>query len=261
MDQQELNIRMHHKDEDGNVSILHPITDLKNVNGLEDALGGVHDAIDGINAQSGLGIGMAGTGEHAEVFNDYENNTASGEYAHAEGGASQAGGKYSHAEGCDCQATGNYSHAEGSHTESANDCAHAEGVSTIASGLSAHAEGHSTIAKGNYSHTEGRESVAEHLYAHVEGRNTKSSADYQHVQGKYNATSGTGNMAHIVGNGEDGDSRSNAHTLDWDGNAWFAGDVTSGEDISLAKTHERERALNQVVQPEDSIYETAGKPS
>jgi hypothetical protein len=34
---------------------------------------------------------------------------------------------------------------------------------------------------------------------------------------------------HIVGNGDvNSDTRSNAHTLDWDGNAWFAGDVYIG---------------------------------
>lgn len=36
-----------------------------------------------------------------------------------------------------------------------------------------------------------------------------------------------GVYAHIVGNGTD-NSRSNAHTLDWSGNAWFAGDVYVG---------------------------------
>ena len=30
---------------------------------------------------------------------------------------------------------------------------------------------------------------------------------------------------HIVGNGDDDANRSNAHTLDWAGNAWFAGSV------------------------------------
>ena len=36
-----------------------------------------------------------------------------------------------------------------------------------------------------------------------------------------------GKYLHIVGNGND-DKRSNAHTLDWSGNAWFAGDVYVG---------------------------------
>lgn len=37
-----------------------------------------------------------------------------------------------------------------------------------------------------------------------------------------------GEYAHIVGNGTSEDERSNAHTLDWDGNAWYAGDVYVG---------------------------------
>ena len=37
----------------------------------------------------------------------------------------------------------------------------------------------------------------------------------------------TGNYAHVVGNGTE-EKRSNAHTLDWDGNAWFAGNVYVG---------------------------------
>ena len=36
--------------------------------------------------------------------------------------------------------------------------------------------------------------------------------------------------AHIVGNGESDTTRSNAHTLDWDGNAWYAGDVYVGSE-------------------------------
>jgi hypothetical protein len=34
--------------------------------------------------------------------------------------------------------------------------------------------------------------------------------------------------AHIVGNGTSNNSRSNAHTLDWSGNAWYSGDVYVG---------------------------------
>ena len=37
-----------------------------------------------------------------------------------------------------------------------------------------------------------------------------------------------GKYAHIVGNGISDTERSNAHTLDWDGNAWFAGDIYVG---------------------------------
>lgn len=37
-----------------------------------------------------------------------------------------------------------------------------------------------------------------------------------------------GKYVHIIGNGTADDARSNAHTLDWDGNAWYAGDVYVG---------------------------------
>jgi hypothetical protein len=39
-----------------------------------------------------------------------------------------------------------------------------------------------------------------------------------------------GKYAHIVGNGTSTSKRSNAHTLDWEGNAWFAGKITKGGD-------------------------------
>ena len=39
---------------------------------------------------------------------------------------------------------------------------------------------------------------------------------------------GYGEYAQVVGNGEDDEHRSNAHTLDWEGNAWYQGDVYVG---------------------------------
>jgi len=81
-----------------------------------------------------------------------------------------------------------------------------------ASGYASHSEGYCTIADGDYSH--------------AEGHSTTTGADYQHVQGKYNIQDNT--SAHIVGNGSADDARSNAHTLDFSGNAWFSGDVYVG---------------------------------
>lgn len=90
--------------------------------------------------------------------------------------------------------------------------AQAFGENTIASGIHSHAEGNITTASGDCSHAEG-------LYTIASGEN-------QHVQGKYNISDTT--SAHIVGNGTERNIRSNAHTLDWQGNAWFAGDVYTG---------------------------------
>ena len=101
----------------------------------------------------------------------------------------------------------------------------AEGKDTIASGESSHAEGYHTKALGYYSHAEGAYTEVSGSYSHAEGYQIKASGNFQHVQGKYNIEDTT--SAHIVGNGSIS-VRSNAHTLDWQGNAWFAGDVYTG---------------------------------
>lgn len=100
-----------------------------------------------------------------------------------------------------------------------------EGENTKAPGLASHAEGGGTKASGDYSHAEGASEEAFGYASHAEGRGTKASDDSQHVQGKYNISDTT--SAHIVGNGAF-QNNSNAHTLDWQGNAWFAGDVYTG---------------------------------
>lgn len=95
-----------------------------------------------------------------------------------------------------------------------------EGDHTEASAYSSHAEGYYTEASG--------------VSSHAEGDHTKASGAYQHVQGKYNIDdvdadgNPLNNYAHIVGNGTSNSSRSNAHTVDWDGNANYAGDVYVG---------------------------------
>ena len=47
------------------------------------------------------------------------------------------------------------------------------------------------------------------------------------MQGKYNVEDTENKYAHIVGGGTEG-ARKNIHTIDWDGNAWFAGNVYIG---------------------------------
>ena len=118
-----------------------------------------------------------------------------------------------------------------------------EGFLTTASGDSSHAEGSKTIASGKYSHAEGYETIASGIYSHAEGRETIASGDSSHAEGRCNIEDTEGKYAHIVGNGNAWNNRSNAHTLDWDGNAWFAGDVFVGgssqdDGVKLLKTGE-----------------------
>ena len=159
--------------------------------------------------------------------------TASGHSSHAEGWLSVSSGNYSHAEGVKTKASEYASHSEGYNTTASGKYSHAEGDSTTASNDGSHAEGFNTVASGKSSHAEGRFTTASGLNSHAEGVHTVANTEDQHVQGTYNIldTEGSitkkGKYAHIVGNGTSA-KRSNAYTLDWDGNGWFAGDVYVG---------------------------------
>ena len=155
-----------------------------------------------------------GTTVGENSFTTGEDVEASGESSHAEGWSSKASGYSSHAEGWSSKASGDYGpHAEGNNTTaSGNYGSHAEGSTTTASGASSHAEGDYTTASGNGSH--------------AEGYGSKASSQFQHVQGKYNIEDKNRKYAHIVGNGAGDAKRSNAHTLDWQGNGWYAGKLS-----------------------------------
>lgn len=76
-----------------------------------------------------------------EIFNDYENNTVSGDYAHAEGQGCSANGDASHAEGKGTDVEGHYGHAEGLRTIVENDCEHAEGCYNVSNTGTRHSIG------------------------------------------------------------------------------------------------------------------------
>ena len=262
-------------------------TEIANKGGVKTVNGVAPDSSGNVTVSASGGVGKSGTGEFAEIFNNYDSNVASGMYSHAEGKETKAVSAGSHAEGYgtiagreDMPSAGNYSHAEGilttasgvcSHAEgrstiaSSNEChaegdtttasgntshaegykttasgeyahsegnettasgrsAHAEGTQTTASGGSSHAEGHGTTASGGSSHAEGIKTKAEGNNSHAEGIQTIATANGSHAQGKYNIEDTEGVYVHIVGNGSSS-ARSNAHTIDWSGNAWFAGTI------------------------------------
>ena len=164
-------------------------------------------------------------------------------YSHAEGLAATASGQGSHAEGSDgATSSGNGSHAEGTGTTASGNYSHAEGARTIASETGAHAEGLSTTASGSGSH--------------AEGNSTLASSDSQHVQGKYNIEDADGKYAHIVGNGSSSSARSNAHTLDWSGNAWYAGTVEGTAVIVKSSTEGSTKRFKITVDDSGTISAT-----
>ena len=203
-----------------------------------------------IEFPAGSNIGQVdnteGATAHGEIFNDYTHNEATGGFSHAEGNSTTASGANSHAEGSDTTASSNCAHAEGFSTTASKYYSHAEGSNTTASGTSSHAEGSGTTASGYYSHAEGSTTNATADTSHAEGSNTtasgyashaegssttatagsshaegsgtKASSANQHVQGKFNVEDTAGTYAMIIGNGTADDTRSNALTVDWNGN-------------------------------------------
>lgn len=101
----------------------------------------------------------------------------------------------------------------------------AEGAATTASGSASHAEGTQTFAAGDSSHAEGGLCVASGDYSHAQNQSTQAGYTYQTAIGKWNDNQST--SAFEIGNGAVG-ARSNALTVDWDGNVKAAGDIEDG---------------------------------
>lgn len=174
----------------------------------------------------GYGCTATAAAAHAEGYDTH----ATARYAHAEGASTTASGNNSHAEGQNTTSSGHYSHAEGNFTTSAGAYSHAEGnyTQTTEQGTYSHVEGSYTKASNTGAHAEGNHTEANGGFSHAEGYYTKAESMYQHVRGKYNIADDAGIYSTIVGNGDADTNRKNIHTLDWDGNAWFSGDVYVG---------------------------------
>lgn len=156
------------------------------------------------------------------------NSEASGHNSLAFGDQVKANSNFSVAFGSGTTSTGGCSVATGSFSVASGAFSFAAGMSAIAEGHSAHAAGQGVKASGYSAHAEGRKTTAVGDYSHAEGYRTIAASEYQHVQGRMNVADEDEKYAHIVGNGAplgDENTRSNAHTLDWEGNAWFAGSV------------------------------------
>ena len=199
----------------------------------------------------GMETTASGSQSHAEGL--YAE--ASGSQSHAEGQYTVASGYASHAEGCGTQtykivASGDGSHAEGDArygdvTASAR-AAHAEGSATTASGGVSHAEGTQTTASGTNSHAEGQATTASGGNSHAGGFHTIAASYNQTALGRWNVIDTNSTYAVIVGNGTSDSARSNALTVDWDGNVECAGTVTPtySEDTCTIESGATEYNLN-----------------
>lgn len=201
------------------------------------------------NGSLGVGVSNSVTGDYA-VAEGYQ-STVSAAYSHAEGYQttvnSGAGG--AHAEGYQTTVNTNFgpgAHAEGYGSSATSMGAHAEGQNTTASGVCSHTEGSGTTASNSYAHAEGQNTTASGVSSHAEGYGTIASSLYQHVQGQYNVEDSQNTYLHIVGKGSNDSNRSNAHTIDWAGNAWYSGTIKVGG-TSYSDTNAKELATQEYV--------------
>ena len=161
--------------------------------------------------------------------------------------------------GSACVASGDYSFAFGSGAQATNTCSIAfntisSGIgsfsvgckiagknNTEASGTGAIAMGASTFASGNYSASIGYNCTASGISSFALGyqaeassslglalgTGTKASSTCQTVMGRFNIEDDQDTYAFILGNGSADNARSNAMTVDWNGNIGANNIVTS----------------------------------
>lgn len=132
-----------------------------------------------------------------------------------------------------CEASGYRSIAEGSGTVASDEVAHAEGANSVASEYASHAEGQSTTASGPEAHAEGNHTLASGYESHAQNGGTIAQGYRQTAIGSYNIAQGgraeiqNTDYAFIIGNGTDDDARSNALTVDWNGDIFMALNTTA----------------------------------
>lgn len=182
-------------------------------------------------------------------------NTSSGIYSVSLGTTNTASNKSAFAVGTKNKASGPNSASIGINNE-------ASGSASFAQGYQAKATDEFCVALGNNSKASGKNSFAVGLRAEASGttsvaigKGVKAARANQTVFGKYNImdTNKSNSYAVIVGNGSGEDvtddsgnittqNRSNAYTLDWKGNAWYAGQV-SADNLTIGNTQLTETDL------------------
>lgn len=207
---------------------------------------------------------------------------SSGYNSHAEGYSTKASGSRSHAEGYKTEASGSRSHAEGSNTKASGGLSHVRGMYNIFETgdysyevlytsltvekkttyyaansfefntengvftlLNASVLDFPASAKRQYISLNAESSLIYRLLSIIS--QTDTSVIYQVAlmrSGTYSSKA-MQTYSTIIGNGYSDNYRSNAYTLDWEGNAWFAGDVYVG---STSGTNKDEGSVRLVTE-------------
>lgn len=177
-------------------------------------------------------------------------NQITGTASFSEGSINTINGSFSHAEGAGNIVNEKHCHAEGAKNTINGYCGHAEGYENTIENNSqgGHVEGNQNLVSGSFAHAEGYKCEAHGEDSHAEGIGTYAGSNCQHTQGKWNTKDTVSKYSHIVGNGTSDTERSNAHTLDWDGNAWYQGKVESASGVlKLGNTEVNETQLKALL--------------
>lgn len=208
-----------------------------------------------------LGYNNTSSGEGSIAFGN--SNTSSNKGSFASGTSNKATGTNSFALGSTNRATGTSSFAHGYNNDATQTGSAVFGTNSKSQGGASFAAGASVEATGYYSQAFGQKTKAIGACSFAEGEGTIAKGKHQHVQGKYNIEDTANKYAYIIGNGtaeitdQEGNIttpqvRSNAHTIDWDGNAWFAGAV-SASSIKIGEVEFTSAQLIKVLNFIDSI--------
>lgn len=243
----------------------------------------------------GNGTIASGFYSHAEG----DETTASENYSHAEGNDTMASGIASHAEGDGTMASGRASHAEGEEITAYGRASHAGGRYNVADSSEYSYDLITTDLHVNKSATDysfgtgltidldsGKcllhnkkplspvagfkdcyiqakdEDVAYWVLSSEQNPYNSSSIICQVVKvnvGKFSTPSYM-HYATIIGNGTSDYTRSNAYTLDWDGNAWFAGDVYVGSTSGTNKDDGSKKLATEAYVNERACVLTSSTP-
>ena len=170
-------------------------------------------------------------------------NTASGGFSTAMGVGTTASGQYSTAMGVETTANQYGSTAMGYQTTASEGTSTAMGYQTTASGGASTAMGAETTASQYSSTAMGSLTTASGMFSTAMGRGTTASDWSSLVMGQWNLAGSTvttsatefslDNTAFVIGNGVDGDNRSDALVVKFNGDATLAGNLNINSDARL----------------------------
>lgn len=151
------------------------------------------------------------------------------------------------------------------------------GTNSVAVGDRVQANHNYSIAMGSLAQANamaaialGREARANGLYSIALGEGAIAKNQGSVAMGKWNVEDTTGTILHTVGNGTSSSARSNAHTIDNNGSAWFQGEVYVGSStgvnkdsgsVKLAKINELPTKTSQLTNDSGFINSASNSPT